>query len=247
MPVDTLSLYLDLEEGQKADLEVASRAAIAFAEAVREIAAFVDPFSDVKVELIGTTEGSISFDTKIRFRTASGTKEITLYALVIVCMIYLGSHIGDFLIEKGLGKVWEQVFVDETKKLTQAEIDEVARTVVQAIDARAGERQAKSIYSELEKDQSVKGVGLTTEPGVKPRIIVPSFEFLKRSGAERFPEPVEKKRKVKETKNVVLVSPVLQHDRKRRWKFRLGDHEFGAPIKDEYFLDAVFQESIPSF
>ncbi|MDB5695099.1 MAG: hypothetical protein JWN21_642, partial [Sphingomonas bacterium] len=46
-----ISLYIDLEEGELADLEIVSRAAIAWAEAIREAAFILDPTVEVRVEL----------------------------------------------------------------------------------------------------------------------------------------------------------------------------------------------------
>lgn len=56
---------------------------------------------------------------------------------------------------------------------------------------------------------------------------------------------LKKKRVRREISDAILVSPVLENDRKRRWKFRIGEVEFGAPIKDHIFLDAVFSGKHP--
>ena len=102
MPADRLSLYIDLEEGRRANVEAVSRAAIAFAELVREAAAYIDPLADVSLEFVDTTEGSIFYNTKVKFVTATGVKEITLYALILICLSWIGVQTITFLTEKGL-------------------------------------------------------------------------------------------------------------------------------------------------
>lgn len=61
-----VSLYIDLEEGRRANLESVARAAVAFAAAVRETAFVLDPSMSVRVELVDSTEGSVSLNALIR-------------------------------------------------------------------------------------------------------------------------------------------------------------------------------------
>lgn len=245
MQADRLSLYLELEDGQSADLETVSRGVLAFIEAVQEIARYIDPFSDVKIELIGTTEGSLSLDTKIKFRTASGTKEITLRALIIICMAWIGTQAVTYIAGKEIASAWEYVFGTDEVSVSDADKQDISERVIKGLAARVGERGMKQLYAELEKDPAVKGVGVSKKPGVRPADIVPRSQFSRRSGAQATETPAVKTRRRVETANVILVSPVLTPDRKRRWKFRIGRHEFGAPIKDEYFLDALYSGKHP--
>lgn len=245
MPAERLSLYIELEAGQKADLEIASRAAIAFAETIREIAAFIDPFSDIKIELVDTTEGSLSFNTKIKFRSASGTKEITVYALLVVFASFMAGSVTTFVADKALTSAWEQMFGSDEASLSAKDKQDIADRAAAAIIAKAGEQQSKQIFAELDKDPAVAGVGISRTPGARPSVMVPKSEFAKRSGSLITEEPADKKRKNIVVRDVILVSPVLEPDRKRRWKFRIDSKEFGAPIKDNYFLDAVFSGKHP--
>src|SRR3712207_4195742 len=68
-----ISLYVELAPDRRGDLEVISRAAIAWAETIREAAFLTDPFLDVRVELISGTEGSIDLNSEIR-RLAGAVK-----------------------------------------------------------------------------------------------------------------------------------------------------------------------------
>ncbi|WP_163005991.1 hypothetical protein [Methylobacterium brachiatum] len=246
MSSEALSLYIELEDGKKADLEAISRASLAFAQAVREIAAFIDPFSDTKLELIDTTEGSLSLNTKIKLRTAGGhTYEITLRALVIVFATYIGAHIGDFVSENGISYVWEQLFGSQDTSISEKDKKDIVDRAAKAFESKAGERQIKQIYAELDQDPAISGVGVSKVPGARPENIVPRSEFGRRSGVAKIEEPAEKKRKNRDIVDAILVSPVLENDRKRRWRFKVGEKEFGAPVKDHFFLDAVLSGKHP--
>ena len=190
---ETISLYIDLQEGQKADLEAVARASLAFADAIREIAGFIDPFSDTRIELISTTEGSISLNTKIKFRAAGRTYEITLYALLLVFASYITVHVGEFVFEKATTVVWEQLFGEQEAALSDEDKEDIVSRAVKAIEAKAGERQIQRLYAELNEDPAVIGVGVSKEPGVCPSNIVPRNESAKRSGITRLEEPAEKK------------------------------------------------------
>ena len=65
--MDRLNLYLELEPGQLADLEVVARASISFVEAVREVAYIVDPSVTIRLELESGTEGSLSLNSVIKY------------------------------------------------------------------------------------------------------------------------------------------------------------------------------------
>src|ERR1041385_2963429 len=61
-----ISLYIDLERGQKADLEAVARASLAFAATIRDIAFVLDPSVDIRVELASGTESSLSLKPVLR-------------------------------------------------------------------------------------------------------------------------------------------------------------------------------------
>ena len=61
-----ISLYLDLVPGEKADLEVAARASLAFAEAIKAAAYFLEPGLQVKIELESGSEGNLSLNSILK-------------------------------------------------------------------------------------------------------------------------------------------------------------------------------------
>ena len=66
MTTTPLSLYLDLEKGATADLEVVSRAALAWSAAIKDLAFILDPSIEIRVEIASGTPGSFSLNSLIR-------------------------------------------------------------------------------------------------------------------------------------------------------------------------------------
>ncbi|BAQ45883.1 MULTISPECIES: hypothetical protein [Methylobacterium] len=248
MSADRFSLYLDLEEGQSADLEVAARASIAFAETIREIAAFMDPLSSVRLELIDTSEGSIFLNLKAKLFGSEERKERTSIALFIAATVFIGGDIAHFGVEKAVQAAWERLagadearISDEDKKQIA---QEAASLVVKTLEAKAGEKQAQRVYRELTLDPAVKAVGISKSPKEKPKNVVERKDFPSRGGLSTPKEQTAKKRTRVDIQKVVLISPVLVSG-KRRWRFRSKEGEFGAPIKDENFVDSVLSGQLP--
>ena len=61
-----LSLYIDIEKGKVADLEVVARTALAWDALTKEIFYIADPALDVRVEIVNGTKGSVSLNTIIK-------------------------------------------------------------------------------------------------------------------------------------------------------------------------------------
>jgi hypothetical protein len=82
-----LSLYLDLEPGQTADLEVVAKASLAFVAALKEIAFQIDPLLEIRVELDSGTKGSPSLNARLKSaRERYLTREVTsrdLFAVTV--------------------------------------------------------------------------------------------------------------------------------------------------------------------
>jgi hypothetical protein len=66
---ETITLYLGLKAGQRADFEVVGLSAAAFAEAVKEIAFILEPGLEVRLEFDSGTEGSLKLKAIIKSLT----------------------------------------------------------------------------------------------------------------------------------------------------------------------------------
>ncbi len=232
---EPISLYLDLEPGEVADIEVVARTSLAFAVALRDLAYVIDPSIELKIGLSSGTEGSLSLNSILRNLKDSKGEELTLKAIAGVVVIWFGVHALDYGFEKIAdfitGKDHEH-FSDEQRK-------ELAEIVQKAVAGKVADQHVQQVYREIERDPAIKGVGATTVAGERPAVIVPRTEFGARSG--RTMEPVENtinRRVSTETVRVGLISPVLLPGN-RRWKLRSAQGEFGAAIKDQDFINRV--------
>ncbi len=230
-----ISLYIALEDGRKADLEVVARASLAFARALRESAAMYDPLADVRIELINSTEGSLSLNAVVSWlKSKTGIEdEAALRAAVIALSVWFTTEVGNWGVAKALDHLTNQN-VQQTLKLSDEELQKLAEMVAVALERRVADLAVKEVYRELEQDPAVIGVGTTIEPGAKPKEIVPKAQFRERSALET-EVPAGTRRDTISNETVRLIRPVLLESN-RRWRFAGRTGEFGAPIKDETFL-----------
>lgn len=239
---EPVSLYIDLVPGATADLEVIARAALAFAGAVREFAYIIDPSLELRIELVSGTESSLSLNAWFKSKLARRLDTLSLAALAGGVLMWLGGHAAEFAYDELLRAITGH---GETAELSPAQIDEVARKVVQAIEAHAGAQHTAALFRELESDPAITGVGATREPGTRPVHIIPRTEFRERAihiqGYGVLESDAQREtRTVITIETLTLVSPVLLNSN-RRWKFIGRDGEFGAVIKDASFLDSMLR------
>jgi hypothetical protein len=236
-----ISLYIDLLKDRKLDLETAGRAAIAFDAALKEIAFTIDPFATIKVELESGTEGSLSLNSII---SSTRLDKAKLRAIALAILAFFGAETATYTYDHVLD--WITSSPDAHEHLSKEEIEGIAKEVAKVIQSKAAEKHVGKIYQELQRDDSVRGAGISQHHGQRPPSIVPRSEFGKRG---RIVHEIEATGIRSETsvQTLTLISPVLVHGSKRKWKFRHGKIEFGAPIKDEKFLTRVLsgREPVP--
>ncbi len=232
MASQPVSLYLELEQGQKADLVAAASASIAFADAIREIAYILDPTFEVRIELSSGTEGSLSINSIIRSLREKATDPETLRTIVVVITLWLAKEGLSWGYHELLGKIFDPHEVT----ISDADAQKIAEKVKQMITGGVGKPQVQRLYRDLERDPAVKGVGVTTRPGTRPAEIVPKSEFSARGSYRTLEETTIHRRERTDNETVTLISPVLLPGT-RRWRFSSREGEFGAPIRDEAFLE----------
>lgn len=227
----TVSLYLDLEKNQVADIEVVARAALAFSAAIKALASELAPEADVRVELISGTEGSLSLNSVIKGAGLLVTKER---------LQQVGIGIVTFFALQGAENLTQDAFNHirgkdgpQAVQLTDADVTRIAK----AVSSEKAQKQGRQVFKEVERDPAIKGLGVTQHAGQRPQVIVPRAAFQARGGTVVREETVTQ-RTVPERLTVILVSPVLVEGT-RRWKFRGPMGEFGAPVKDADFTARV--------
>jgi len=239
---ETVSLYLDLEQGQKADLEVVSRVAIALSEAIREVAYVLDPSIEIRIEFVSGTEGSLSLNNVLRTIADKATDPETLRTIVVVVVLWFAKEGASYGFQKGMDLVVGSAPI--TQKLSEDDIAKIADRVKFVIDGGVAKQQVEQVYRELERDTAIKGVGATPLPSKRPDSIVPREEFSTRSGDINGSVEVLPDRRERVSEEVLtLISPVLLPG-SRRWRFSSREGEFGAPIQDQEFLDNLLSGTI---
>ena len=79
-------------EGAKADLEVAARASLAFASAVREVTYIVDQSIDLRIELVNGTEASLSLNSLFKSKIGDRIAKISLAAVGFGTINWFTAH-----------------------------------------------------------------------------------------------------------------------------------------------------------
>lgn len=235
-----ISLYLDLEEGQLANIEVVARAALAWSAAIKELAYVVDPSIEIEIDLVSGTEGSLGLNACVKAIGRLINKDPKLKTIIITSLTWFTLQTGAYTYEKILDWLTGANAPPVVRELSQKEIEQIAQEVVKAQQGEVAAAQRKQVFHELSQDQSIIGVGATQEPGKRPISIIPRSEFSQRAGQTIVAIDTEATKRAETGRIVVvLVSPTLK-DAERRWRFQAGNlPEFGATMKDHEFLAAV--------
>jgi hypothetical protein len=232
---ETISLYLQLERGKKADFEIVGRTATAFAEAVKEIAYILEPGIDVRLEFDSGTEGSLSLNAIVKSLGTSKDRRTALIAVIAAVASTLASDIVSY----GVGKFLDQFFTQEQRgELSDDDVKRIARAVKDTLDGKVAKEPVREIFRQVERDEAIKSIGATPAPDTKPLRPIPRSDFPERAGIVQRIETSPRTRKSPTRERLTLISPVLLRS-DRIWRFRSMLGEFGYHIKDQAFLKSL--------
>lgn len=235
MAEEPISLYIQLEQGEKANLEVIARASLAFAAAIKDVVYVLDPSLDIRIDLASGTEGSLSLNSIIKtVKTAYASEDLTLKVVTIVVLCWFGEQVAEW----GVHKLMDTLVGPAEHTLSEADLAKLAELVAKQIENAQAKRHVEQVYRELERDTAISGVGATRAPAERPKTIVPRAEFSQRGGTTTTTEITVEKRIRTSPERVTLISPVLLPG-PRRWRFSFHEGEFGASIEDAVFLDSL--------
>jgi hypothetical protein len=240
MEGQSISLYLDLEKGQNADLEIVAKASLALLSALRDAAFILDPSVEIRLEFESGTEGSLSLNTKIkalkRVAESALPDKPTLKILAWLVMCWFANDLRQFGTQEILNHIWK----GEDKHISEEQKQEIAAMVSDLLKMRVAADKVGEVFVQLEKDKVIKGVGATEEKGRKPPNVVPRSEFKERSSGSfgKIIEETIEKRAITTIQVITLVSPVLLQS-SRMWRFRAASVEFGAKIADASFQNRL--------
>ena len=244
-----ISLYLDLEPGTSADLDVVARAALAWSAALKEIAFVADPGYGLRIELESGTPGSLSLNVRLRsvlpkVKTvgaqvrAAVTDPRNIRTAIVSAAIWAAMNLMDYGFSSVMDWLTSADAPPEVQSLSDEDKADIARQVVEGLRNEAARAPIRTMYRELERDPSIRGAGVTSRPGKRPERIVPRADFAQLSGRVEVKTDTVTKRMVPERMRVTLLRPFLEKS-DRRWGFKGPWGEFGASIKHADFMESV--------
>lgn len=231
---EQLTLYIGLKNGERADLEIVGLAAAAFAEAVKEIAFFLEPGIEVRLEFESGETGSLKLKALLKSLKSKDGQRGALIAVLSTVGLVLINDIRTY----GVGKVLDSYLASEQRQqLSDGDIDRIAKAVKGVNDGKIAKVPVQEMYRQLDRDRAVESVGSIAKPDhdAKPIDPIPRSQFQTRAGLIPATDTEEKSRTRTTTEALTLISPVfLKTD--RIWRFRsvLGENSYH--IADLKFL-----------
>jgi hypothetical protein len=241
VPQDTVSLYLDLAPSAQVDLEVAAKAAIEWARALKAAAMAVDPSFEYRVNLVAAEPGSNRWLAKVErsnvnqaierakskwentpliFRMGIGLAVVIPITVIPTYDFYFG--------DDGFSEKQKVELHDVFEKASQSPTVKVHKT---------------GIYKTSQRDRNIVGLGggVPDRENWRPRDIIPSNRFAEGAGLFELEADIPlRERTVPQTLDVILVSPNLDNPR-LAWVFRQEGipGTIKASMNDEKFLAAL--------
>jgi hypothetical protein len=230
---DTVTLYLGLKPGEKADFEVVGLSAAAFAEAVKEIAFILDLGTEISLEFDSGTEGSLKLKAIVKSFETPESRRAAIISIIATVGLMLVNDLRGY----GVGKLLDRFLTSEQRQeLSDDDVDRIARAVADIHKGKIAKAPVQRMYRQLERDAKIESVGAITKQGDKPIDPVPRSEFPARAGLAPAVQTSPRNRLTPSTERLTLVSPVLLHAH-RVWRFFSPFGEFSYLMEDEKFLN----------
>jgi hypothetical protein len=230
-----LRLYYDLDDGHTANAEVIARATLAFVAGVRELSYVLDPSATVNLGIKGYADGSLWEDLLLLVDKAKAEYEANSirYGLALAAIGWLLSP----PFERARDIAWEPFIQKYMPDAADSDVAEAKRLIDAAQSGRVALAQKQRFYREVGRDTGIKSVSVNIERR-KPAWAVTRAEFPAYSGQQPTLNS-ELDRTTVGQMRVIILSPVLEVNDRRRWKFATAQGEFGAAVKDKAFLETI--------
>lgn len=233
----SLSLYFGLKDGERAELEVVARAAIEWATSVRIAAGIIEPRSSIQINIVSADEGSIRINTILdwteeqlaKIQEGAGRRpRITALALGLSVFVLVDA-----------GPTYEYWLGEEEKlELSQEDREAIDGLMERISESEEVKKANRKFFSELEKDPSIRSVGIS--PGRDEPLVfsLPSSKFSERTGLWELQIEEPEGRPAEKEDEVILRRAVLENA-PRKWRFTSSTtgQDFSALMQDEKFLN----------
>ena len=238
-----LVLQYDLKEGRNADAQAAAESLLAWIDLARDAARAIDPYSDIRVELLAREEGSLKqllrlVDDHIATISEGANEFPYLKKTAIGLAIAIATS--------GLQIAIEKTFEDPVQNVALSPADrELLQGMTQAIrESAEASKSAMRFFRAIERDPAVTDVKVRTSEDSTPLVVVDRAEFALRGGLfvpEAAPQPDETKRAVWSV--VLLTAPFYASS--RHWRFSRDGTPVSAQMADLAFLQAIVDGTVP--
>lgn len=233
---ETITLYLGLKPGEKADFEVVGLAAAAFAEMVKEIAYFQEPLTEVRLEFESGLEGSLELKAILKTLGSGDGRRGLLIGIISTVGILLINDIRTY----GVGKLLDRYLMPEQRQqLSDEDIQRIANAVKDVTEGKIAKAPAQNMYRQLDRDPAIESVGSVAKPNTKPIDPVPRSQFQTRAGLVPNVEPTPRSRTSVTNDLLTVISPVfLNADRTWRFQSAFGEQSYHMADLD-FLADAL--------
>lgn len=156
-----ISLYFDLEKNKIADLSVVANVALQWDKLIKEISHIIDPSLTIRVELISGDEGSLWLRAIIKAASKVTKNHPTITgALAAIITTFITTPF-NHEIEEIWKKAYEVAGIEWEHKddISPEDARRIATAVVEMTKNKEAVEIKSNIYSQLESDKSIKGVG----------------------------------------------------------------------------------------
>ena len=235
-------LQLGLKEGRNADASVAAESLLAWIDLARDAARAIDPYADIRVELLGREAGSLKQILKLvddhAATISKGADEFPyLKKAAIGLAISVATSGLSAFVQDGLKPPVENVALSAKDR-------ELLQGMTKAIreDAHVA-RSTMRFYRALEQDPAITKVEVLDGSSSTPLSDVDRAEFAIRGGLyrpEQDPEPEETRR---EAWSVVLMHAPF-YASARHWGFSRDGVRFTAQMADLRFLQGIVDRTL---
>lgn len=229
---ETISLYLQLAEGQKADFEVVGLSAAAFAEAVKAIADIIEPGLDLRLEFVSGTEGSLNLKAILKTLASPNTRRNALLAVIATVAGWLTNDIRTYGVVKLLDAF---LFPQQRMQLSDDDIKRITKAITDINRGKIAKAPVQEMYRQLDRDDNIRSVGTISHDEARPLNPIPRSEFQTRAGIVSRVEISSKSHKTPSIERLTIISPVLL-EKDRVWRLRSQFGEFSYHFEDTPFL-----------
>jgi hypothetical protein len=241
---EEFDLRLDLEKGRVPDARIAAEALIKWIDAAQAAVRVIDPYCELRIELLGADAGSLNLRAAFRFvedkvlgPPADFLSEFPrLKKLIVATVIGIPAGLAIVVAEHTM----YPELPPEVPPAVQQQYQDLQRKVAHDPTVQT---EVRKFYQTVERDTSISGVKIVDPTSKRQLVSVPRVEFPERSGVWLLQEEPQRRRRGAEW-DVIVTHPVMLA-KPHAWKFVHDGLPFRAKITDPDFLAAIAAGTLP--